>query len=142
MNPFQEKDRDLRPPKGSWAPGYYLCLCRQCHQHFTGEKRASACADCAYQTFKPLHPVESPPEEDPWKQTGLTGTELDLCKLIASRQEVGKKKYGVQLRDNPLSLRDWLTHSIQEKADDLLYMLRAVEKIDQEASNSGQYGDH
>ena len=68
--------------------------------------------------------------EDPWKQTGLTGTELDLCKLIASRQEVGKKKYGVQLRDNPLSVRQVLTHALEEACDLAAYLLRTIEEMD------------
>lgn len=39
---------DLRPPKGSWAPGDYFCRCSKCGSLFLGDKRALACADCAY----------------------------------------------------------------------------------------------
>jgi hypothetical protein len=42
------KAADDRPQKLGWAPGGYLCLCRQCGEHFTGDKRAIQCADCAY----------------------------------------------------------------------------------------------
>ena len=36
------------PKKGMWAPGDYFCRCRTCNQYFVGDKRALACASCAY----------------------------------------------------------------------------------------------
>jgi hypothetical protein len=42
------KPADGRQPRRSWAPGGYLCLCRECEEHFLGDKRALQCADCAY----------------------------------------------------------------------------------------------
>jgi len=40
---------DDRPPKGGWALGPYLNTCLRCRQDFLGDKRASHCADCAYE---------------------------------------------------------------------------------------------
>ena len=40
---------DARAPKGGWAPGAYLNICRQCGSDFLGDKRAWHCADCAYE---------------------------------------------------------------------------------------------
>ena len=40
--------KDARPPKGSWAPGGYACVCLTCGSTFDGDKRAVSCADCAY----------------------------------------------------------------------------------------------
>jgi hypothetical protein len=42
------KPEDNRPQRLGWAPGGYLCLCSRCGEHFTGDKRAVNCADCAY----------------------------------------------------------------------------------------------
>ena len=55
-----------------------------------------------------------------------------ICKDIASRQQVGIKKYGTTVRANNLSLRQWLQHSYEEKLDDIVYMRRAIEEIDAE----------
>jgi len=39
---------DERPPRGWWAGGEYMNVCRKCGAHFIGDKRAGHCADCAY----------------------------------------------------------------------------------------------
>lgn len=49
---FKYHERDLRPAKGGWAPGLYICLCSKCQNQFFGEKRAYRCADCEYETIK------------------------------------------------------------------------------------------
>lgn len=59
-----------------------------------------------------------------------TGTEARVCALVAQRQQLGLRKYGTTVAQNPLSLREWLWHSIEEKCDDLIYMMRAVEELD------------
>jgi DNA-directed RNA polymerase subunit RPC12/RpoP len=41
---------DRRPKKNGWAPGFYLGPCRDCGNEFEGDKRASQCANCAYNT--------------------------------------------------------------------------------------------
>jgi hypothetical protein len=50
---------DKRPQRYGWAPGGYLQTCRTCNEHYSGDKRATLCADCAYAlpdpTPNPLH---------------------------------------------------------------------------------------
>ena len=60
----------------------------------------------------------------------VTGTELAVCTDIAERQRLGIKKYGTTVRDNKLSLRDWLEHLYQEQLDSCVYLKRAIEEID------------
>jgi len=59
-----------------------------------------------------------------------TGTEAEVCKLIARRQAFGLNKYGTSVRDNPLALRQWLVHQQEELADALVYTTRALEELD------------
>lgn len=44
---FYSDPRPALVEKG-WAPGGYANRCRHCGSQFTGDKRASSCADCAY----------------------------------------------------------------------------------------------
>lgn len=60
----------------------------------------------------------------------VTGTEARLCLEFAKRQRKGITKYDLTVEENPLSLREWLWHSLEEKMDDCVYMLRAIEEID------------
>ena len=62
----------------------------------------------------------------------VTGTEARVCEMIAARQRLGVAKYGMTVAGNPLSLRRWLMHSLEEKLDDAVYMLRAIEEIDKQ----------
>lgn len=41
---------DYRPPRGWWAGGEYLTICRKCGAPFIGDKLAGHCADCAYES--------------------------------------------------------------------------------------------
>lgn len=59
-----------------------------------------------------------------------TGTEARVCALIAARQKRGIAKYGTTVSDNPLELRQWLTHQQEELADALVYCTRAIEMLD------------
>lgn len=38
----------------------------------------------------------------------VSGTEAAVCADIARRQQLGIKKYGVSVAENPLPLRAWL----------------------------------
>lgn len=58
------------------------------------------------------------------------GTEADVCADIAKRQEHGFKKYGTTVRDNPLTLEQWLQHAYEETLDKAIYLKRAIEEID------------
>ena len=60
----------------------------------------------------------------------LSGTELRVCQLIAERQMRGMEKYGTTVELNPLSLRDWLQHALEESLDHAIYLKRAIEELD------------
>lgn len=60
----------------------------------------------------------------------LSGTELRVCRLIAERQMRGVAKYGVTVAANPLSLRAWLRHALEESLDQAIYLQRAIEELD------------
>jgi hypothetical protein len=66
----------------------------------------------------------------------LEGTEADLARMLAKRQALGLRKYQTSVRKNPLELRQWLMHSLEEKLDDCVYMLRAIEQIDRESDDN------
>lgn len=50
MNHFYDSllNIDKRPKRKRWAPGNYSAKCLDCGKSFTGDKRATQCADCAY----------------------------------------------------------------------------------------------
>lgn len=58
------------------------------------------------------------------------GTELKVCNDIAMRQQLGIKKYGTTVQDNPLSLKQWLQHAYEECLDSAVYLKRAMEELD------------
>lgn len=60
----------------------------------------------------------------------VTGTELEVCTDIAERQRMGIKKYGTTVRDNNLSLRQWLHEAYCETLDNAIYLKRAIQEID------------
>lgn len=60
----------------------------------------------------------------------VQGIEARLCEMLASRQQLGIKKYGMTVEDNPLTLRQWLQHALEEVLDQAVYLKRAIEEID------------
>lgn len=65
----------------------------------------------------------------------VTGTEARVCALIAKRQSLGLAKYGCSVRDNPLVLRQWLQHQLEELLDAAVYCQRAIEELDRNAED-------
>jgi len=63
----------------------------------------------------------------------LSGTELRVCRLIAERQMRDVEKYGTTVEANPLTLRDWLQHALEESLDHAIYLKRAIEELDRRA---------
>jgi hypothetical protein len=61
-----------------------------------------------------------------------TGTEARVCEMIAARQLKGLAKYGTTVSANPLTLRQWLQHALEESLDQSVYLARAIEQIDRE----------
>lgn len=58
-----------------------------------------------------------------------SGIEAMVCLDIMSRQEIGIKKYGVTVADNPLELKQWLQHAYEECLDQAVYLRRAIEEL-------------
>ncbi len=71
-------------------------------------------------------------EEEPFT---VTGTEARVIQMIAERQKLGIAKYGTTVADNPLSLREWLQHALEESLDMSVYIMRAIEQIDRGADD-------
>lgn len=67
--------------------------------------------------------------EEPEELT-VVGTEARVCALIAQRQMLGIKKYGQTVEQNPLYLREWLHHALEEALDMAIYLARAIEELD------------
>lgn len=64
------------------------------------------------------------------EQLSATGTEARVCELIAQRQKLGLGKYGTSVENNPLPLRAWLQHALEESLDQAIYLKRAIEWLD------------
>jgi hypothetical protein len=60
----------------------------------------------------------------------VSGTELDVCRDIESRQQMGIRKYGMTVATNPAHLREWLQHAYQESLDKAIYLKRAIAELD------------
>jgi len=54
------------------------------------------------------------------------GIESLVCADIAKRQQVGLRKYGVTVAENPLSQAEWLQHAYEECLDMAVYLKRAM----------------
>jgi hypothetical protein len=55
-----------------------------------------------------------------------SGTEAQVCKDIATRQEKGIQKYGVSVADNPLTAKQWIQHAYEEALDLAVYLKRLI----------------
>jgi len=59
----------------------------------------------------------------------VIGTEKEVCDDIARRQELGIRKYKTTVRENPLTLKQWLQHAYEECLDQAIYLKRAMEEL-------------
>lgn len=55
---------------------------------------------------------------------------MAVCLDIAMRQQMGIKKYGTTVKDNPLQLRAWLQHGYEEALDLAVYLKRSIQELD------------
>ena len=53
-----------------------------------------------------------------------------VCDEIKARQRAGIAKYGTTVAANPLTLRQWLQHALEECCDQAVYLRRAIAEID------------
>lgn len=58
------------------------------------------------------------------------GTEQKVISLIEQRQKLGIAKYGTTVADNPLSLKEWLQHQLEELLDAAIYVQRAIDELE------------
>ena len=49
--------------------------------------------------------------------------------LLQQRSAKGIQKYGTTLAGNPLSLIEWLEHAKEEAMDQVLYLQRAIDEL-------------
>jgi hypothetical protein len=70
------------------------------------------------------------PDVSPRMGPVVSGTEMAVCLDIAMRQQMGIKKYGTTVRDNPLALRAWVQHAYEEALDLAVYLKRVTEELD------------
>jgi hypothetical protein len=67
-----------------------------------------------------------------YKQLDLfqpSGTEANVIKDIANRQQFGINKYGTTVADNPLELIKWFQHAYEEALDMAIYLKRSIEML-------------
>ena len=65
----------------------------------------------------------------------VTGTEAKVVELIARRQQLGLRKYGVSVQMSNLPLKAWLQHALEEALDQAIYLQRALDEL--EANEAG-----
>ena len=56
------------------------------------------------------------------------GTEAAVCHDIAMRQEMGIKKYGTTVSQNPLTKAQWRQHLYEELLDAVIYLKREMQE--------------
>lgn len=81
------------------------------------------------------------------KKIGCIGHDCGKCRLpspdsnveknremLLQRSIVGLAKYGVTTDNNPLPLRAWLQHALEEALDMANYLQAAISKLDKEGA--------
>lgn len=59
--------------------------------------------------------------------------------MLLQRSIVGLAKYGVTTDNNPLTLRAWLQHALEEALDMANYLQAAISKLDQQGVENEHY---
>jgi hypothetical protein len=54
----------------------------------------------------------------------------EAIKLLARQAAKGQQKYGEGVSESKLTLIEWLRHSAEEQADNLVYTLRAIKELE------------
>ena len=57
-----------------------------------------------------------------------------VCRKFQDRSDVGFKKYGVTLEDDPSEIIEWLNHLQEELMDAVLYLQKAKEKYEEDST--------
>jgi len=56
----------------------------------------------------------------------VEGVEAEVCTDIADRQQLGIRKYGTTVAENPLPHKEWLIHAYQECLDMAICLKKAI----------------
>tara|TARA_A100001201_G_scaffold142351_1_gene140291 strand:- start:1244 stop:1426 length:183 start_codon:yes stop_codon:yes gene_type:complete len=59
----------------------------------------------------------------------MSKIEEQVCEKILQRSEVGKKKYGVSMEEEALSIHQWLIHLQEELMDAAVYVEKLLEMV-------------
>lgn len=59
----------------------------------------------------------------------MDDTEELVIRDIKLRQQLGLKKYGTSVANNPLELKQWLQHAYEEALDFAVYLKRTQQEI-------------
>ena len=59
----------------------------------------------------------------------MSKIEKQVCEKILQRSEIGKKKYGVSMEKEILSIRQWLIHLQEELMDATVYVEKLLECV-------------
>ncbi len=57
------------------------------------------------------------------------GIEAEVCKDIANRQQMGIKKYGTTVDENPLTPKQWAQHAYEEALDMAIYLKKLIKEL-------------
>ena len=63
------------------------------------------------------------------ERDNVSKIEKQVCEKILQRSEVGKKKYGVSMEKEILSIRQWLIHLQEELMDATVYVEKLLECV-------------
>ena len=60
----------------------------------------------------------------------MSAIEDAVCEKIKARSDVGKKKYGVTMEEEVLSIREWMNHLQQELMDAAVYLEKLLGMVE------------
>ena len=64
------------------------------------------------------------------ERDSMSKIEKQVCEKILQRSEVGKKKYGITMEEEILSIRQWLIHLQEELMDATVYVEKLLESVE------------
>lgn len=61
--------------------------------------------------------------------SAVSGIEARVCEDIERRQQLGIKKYGTTVEQNPLTTKEWIQHAYEEALDLAVYLKRLMNDL-------------
>jgi hypothetical protein len=61
----------------------------------------------------------------------MSKIEDEVCKKIMMRAEIGKRKYGVTMERDDLTLVEWMRHLSEELMDALVYIEKQIQMLEE-----------